>query len=202
MTGAVNGDTLDYTLATTAVKFSGVGSYPITVTLGTQPELHGHQGRRHADGQRRRVATVTANAKSKTYGDDNPALDAVVTGAVNGDDASTTRLATTAVQFSGVGSYPITVTLGANPNYTVTTTDGTLTVNAGAGDGRRRRQEQDLRRGQPAADRGRHRAVAGGDRSTTPWPPPRSQFSNVGSYPITVSLAPTPTTASPRPTAR
>ena len=29
----------------------GVGSYPITVTLGTQPELHGHQDRRGADGQ-------------------------------------------------------------------------------------------------------------------------------------------------------
>ena len=31
------------------------------------------------------VATVTANAKSKTYGDANPALDAVVTGGSNGD---------------------------------------------------------------------------------------------------------------------
>ena len=37
MAGAVDGDTLDYTLATTAVKFSSVGSYPITVTLGSNP---------------------------------------------------------------------------------------------------------------------------------------------------------------------
>jgi hypothetical protein len=76
-------------------------------------------------------ATVTANAKSKTYGDDNPALDAAVTGAVNGDTIAY-NLATPAVKFSGVGSYPITVTLGSNPNYTVTPSNGTLTVNARA----------------------------------------------------------------------
>ena len=32
-----------------------------------------------------RAATVTANDKSKTYGDANPPLDAAVTGTVNGD---------------------------------------------------------------------------------------------------------------------
>ena len=73
------------------------------------------------------VATVTANAKSKTYGDDNPTLDAVVVGAVNGDTL-VYSLATTALKFSGVGSYPITVTLGTNPNYTVTVVNGNLTI--------------------------------------------------------------------------
>ena len=63
---------------------------------------------------------MTANAKSKTYGDANPTLDATVAGTVNGDTLNYS-LATTAVQTSGVGSYPITVTLGSNPNYTVTT---------------------------------------------------------------------------------
>ena len=52
------------------------------------------------------MATVTANAKSKTYGDANPALEAVVTGTVNGDTLDYS-LATTAVKTSGVGSYPI-----------------------------------------------------------------------------------------------
>ena len=69
------------------------------------------------------AATVTANAKSKTYGDANPALDAAVTGTVNGDVLDYT-LATTATQTSGVGSYPITVTLGTNPNYTSRRTKG------------------------------------------------------------------------------
>ena len=51
MTGTVNGDTLNYTLATTALKFSNVGDYPITVTLGSQPELQRDADRRHADDQ-------------------------------------------------------------------------------------------------------------------------------------------------------
>ena len=125
--GAVNGDTLDYSLATTAVKTSGVGSYPIDGDARHQPELHGDQGDA-ALTVNPAVATVTANAKSKTYGDDNPALDAVVTGAVNGDTLAYS-LATTAVKTSGVGSYPIAVTLGTNPNYTVTKVDAALTVN-------------------------------------------------------------------------
>jgi hypothetical protein len=57
--------------------------------------------------------------------DENPAL--LVTGAVNGDTINYT-LATTATQFSNVGQYPIDVTLGDNPNYTVVSTNGILTV--------------------------------------------------------------------------
>ncbi|WP_188221624.1 MBG domain-containing protein, partial [Flavobacterium pokkalii] len=74
-----------------------------------------------------KAATVTANAKSKTYGDLNPTLDASVTGTVNGDVLDYS-LATTAAQFSSVGDYPITVTLGSNPNYNVTPTNGLLTI--------------------------------------------------------------------------
>jgi hypothetical protein len=39
-----------------------------------------------------------------------------------------TILATTATQFSNVGQYPIAVTLGDNPNYTVVSTNGILSV--------------------------------------------------------------------------
>jgi hypothetical protein len=42
--------------------------------------------------------------------DENPALTAVVTGAVNGGD-TINYIATTASQFSNVGQYPIDVTL-------------------------------------------------------------------------------------------
>jgi hypothetical protein len=38
-----------------------------------------------------------------------------------------TTLATTASQFSNVGQYPIAVTLGDNPNYSVVSTNGILT---------------------------------------------------------------------------
>src|SRR5439155_13575684 len=63
-----------------------------------------------------RPARVGADAKANSYGDANPALTAVVSGTVNGDTLNFT-LATTALQFSNVGGYPITVTLGSNPNY-------------------------------------------------------------------------------------
>jgi hypothetical protein len=70
--------------------------------------------------------TVVATDKSKVYGDVNPTLTATVTGAV-GTDVINYTLATTATS-SNVGTYPIAVTLGTNPNYTVTKTDAVLTV--------------------------------------------------------------------------
>jgi hypothetical protein len=52
-----------------------------------------------------------------------------VVGQVTGGDAINYTLATTALKYSNVGDYPIEVTLGSNPNYSVTKTDGTLTIN-------------------------------------------------------------------------
>src|SRR5205085_467283 len=126
VTGTVNGDSLDYSLATTALQFSGVGSYPITVTVGSNPNysVTKTDGSLTVDAK---TATVAADPKSKTYGDATPSLTATVTGTVNGDSLDYS-LATTALQFSAVGGYPITVTLGSNPNYAVTKTDSSLTV--------------------------------------------------------------------------
>src|SRR5437667_340950 len=127
VTGTVNGDTLNYTLATTATQFSSVGPYPISVTLGSIPNysITPSNGTLTVN---QRPATVKADDKSKNYGDSNPALTATVTGTVNGDTLNYT-LATTATQFSSVGPYPISVTLGSNPNYSITPSNGTLTVN-------------------------------------------------------------------------
>jgi hypothetical protein len=124
--GTVNGDTLNYTLSTTATTASGVGPYPITVTLGSNPNYtvtptNGTLTVNQA------TATVTANPVLKVYGTANPTLSATVGGTVNGDTLNYT-LTTTATTASGVGPYPITVTLGSNPNYSVTPTNGTLTV--------------------------------------------------------------------------
>src|SRR5260370_1351922 len=127
VTGTVNGDLLSYTLATTGMKYSNVGCYWSAVTLGSNPNY----SITPTDGTLTvtpKAATVTADAKSKTYGDDNPALTATVTGTVNGDLLSYT-LATTALKYSNAGTYPIAVTLGSNPNYSVTSTKGTLTIN-------------------------------------------------------------------------
>src|SRR5204862_6259337 len=61
------------------------------------------------------------------YVPDNPILDAAIC-RPSRRDALPISLATTASASSGVGSYPISVTLGTNPNYDVTSTDGTLSV--------------------------------------------------------------------------
>src|SRR5438067_4208333 len=84
VTGTVNGDMLDYSLATSAGQYSNVGSYAITVTLGS----NGNYSITPANGTLtidQRAASVTADDKSKTYGHANPALTATVTGTVNGD---------------------------------------------------------------------------------------------------------------------
>src|SRR5207245_9703067 len=81
--GTVNGDLLNYSLATAATAASGVGSFPIVVTVGSNPNYSVPS----TDVQLpKRVvwATVPAKEKTKTYGDDNPALDATVVGTVQG----------------------------------------------------------------------------------------------------------------------
>jgi autotransporter-associated beta strand protein len=75
-----------------------------------------------------KAASVTADAKTKTYGAVNPTLTASVTGTVNGDTLSYT-LATDATQYSAVGVSNIVVTLGSNPNYNISATNSTLTIN-------------------------------------------------------------------------
>ncbi len=75
--------------------------------------------------------TVTADSKTKVYGDAVPGLTGSVTGLVNGD-VITATFTTTATSASGVGAYPITATLndpaGRLANYSVTFAPGTLTV--------------------------------------------------------------------------
>ncbi len=76
--------------------------------------------------------TVTATAKSMTYGGTVPALTYTYAGLVNGDLSATFSgdLATTAASSRSVGGYPITEgTLAATSNYTIGTFNpGTLTI--------------------------------------------------------------------------
>ena len=128
--GAVNGDVINVTIATTATQYSAVGVSNITVTVGTNPNYN-VLATNSTLTIGSRAASVTADAKSKTYGDVNPALTATEAGTVNGDLLSYT-LATDAAQYSSVGVSNITVTLGSNPNYSVLTTNSTLTINPAA----------------------------------------------------------------------
>ncbi len=76
--------------------------------------------------------SVTADNESRVYGASNPALTGSVVGLQNGDNISA-AYATVAGSNSGVGSYPITISL-LDPdhklgNYSVNTNNGTLTIN-------------------------------------------------------------------------
>ncbi|MFO8034404.1 MAG: MBG domain-containing protein [Candidatus Bipolaricaulota bacterium] len=74
------------------------------------------------------TASVTADNREKTYGEDTPTLTATVVGEVEGGDAIDYSLSTTAEEFSDVGDYDIMVTVGSNPNYDVTRANATLRI--------------------------------------------------------------------------
>ncbi|WP_161853835.1 MBG domain-containing protein [Bradyrhizobium sp. CCBAU 051011] len=128
--GLVNGDSLSGALATSATETSNVGTYGIsqgTLTASSNYALT-YNGANLTIGQR--AITVTADAKSRAYGDANPALTWQVGGAglVNGDSL-TGALATSATTASNVGVYGITQgTLAASGNYALTYTGDNLTV--------------------------------------------------------------------------
>ena len=76
--------------------------------------------------------TVTADNKTKIYGQANPPLTASYNGFVSGENtnvlSSPAVLSTTATTTSGVGNYPITVSGAADANYTIQYVNGTLQV--------------------------------------------------------------------------
>jgi filamentous hemagglutinin family protein len=81
--------------------------------------------------------TVTADNKSRVYGDVNPSLTYTITGYQNSENATsagvtgTANISTTALQGSNVGTYAITAAANnlAAANYQFSYVDGTLTVN-------------------------------------------------------------------------
>ena len=117
--GLVNGDTLSGALATSATTASNVGIYGIrqgTLAASGNYALN-YTSANLTVGQR--AITVTADAKSRAYGDANPALTYQVggSGLVNGDTLSG-ALATSATTASNVGTYGIRQgTLAASGNY-------------------------------------------------------------------------------------
>jgi hypothetical protein len=128
--GLVNGDTLSGALATSATTASNVGAYGITQgTLAASSNYAlNYTGNNLTVGQR--ALTVTADAKSRVYGDANPALTYQVggSGLVNGDTLSG-GLVTSATTASNVGSYGIGQgTLAASSNYALNYTGNNLTV--------------------------------------------------------------------------
>ncbi|MCB1097607.1 MAG: carboxypeptidase regulatory-like domain-containing protein [Verrucomicrobiae bacterium] len=80
--------------------------------------------------------TIRADDKQRRQGQSNPPLTASYIGFVNGDTAAVlsppASLGTTATTASAAGDYPITVSGGASPNYSITRINGTLAVSTKA----------------------------------------------------------------------
>ncbi|WP_305983281.1 beta strand repeat-containing protein, partial [Roseivirga thermotolerans] len=133
-TGFVNGDDetaiTQPTASTTADATSEVGTYDITLSGGSADNysLIGNNGSLTVN---KAILTATAEDKSKTYGEANPALSISYAGFVNGDDETAITqptASTTADAGSDAGTYAITLNGGAADNYTLVTVNGTLTI--------------------------------------------------------------------------
>src|SRR5206468_8899261 len=134
ITGAVNGDTFTVPMTSTGADASaGFGSYPITVGTVTGANLANYN-LTTADGTltvSKIALSITADNKTKNYGETFTGFTATITGAVNGDTFAVPMSSTGAGATAAFGSYPITIgtVTGANlANYNLTTNDGTLTV--------------------------------------------------------------------------
>lgn len=134
ISGLLNGDNITAGYQSSATAASVVGPYSITATLSDP----GGRLSNYTVSQGSGTLTVTpaplqvtANNKTRMYGDPNPPLDGTITGPRNGDNIQA-QYSTTATAQSLVGIYPITPALfdpGARlANYTVTIQNGTLTV--------------------------------------------------------------------------
>ncbi len=139
--GLVNGDTISSALSgspaysTTATSASPVGTYPITISIGTlvSPNyvLSFTGGTLTVT---KTALTVTASNLKVAYNQDIPTLTYVLTGFVNGDTAAVVSgaptLSTTAVKGSAPGTYAITSGIGTllAKNYNFTPKNGTLQV--------------------------------------------------------------------------
>lgn len=111
---------------------SPVGTYPIVITAGslTNDNVTFVNGTLTIT---KAPLTITADNKSKTYGEDNPTLTCTYSGFVNDetDEVMSTKptLTTTAIATSNVGAYDITAADAVAANYEISYAKGTLTVN-------------------------------------------------------------------------
>ncbi len=194
--GLLNADVITATYDSPATPSSGVGTYPIIPTPAGAASVLANYAITLVNGTltinpvvvNNAPLTVTVNSASRTYGDPNPSFTATITGALNGD-VFTATLSTPATAASPIGAYPITATVsGPTANYVVTVVNGTLTVNpaplkvvvAGA------------TRVYGAADpafTGTIGATKNGDVITATYSSTATVTSDVGSYPITPTLA-------------
>ncbi len=189
VTGAVEGETINYTLS--REEGQNAGEYTITVTAGENPNYTV----KTKNGTFTIVpeeVTITADDKTKVYDNNastDPALTATVTGAAEGETISYT-LSREAGQ--NAGEYTITVTAGENPNYTVKTVDGTFTITPKEitieADDKTKVYDND-----PSTDPALTATVTGAaEGDTINYTLSRTAGQNVGEYTITVTAGENP----------
>ena len=141
VTGFVNGDqqihavTGTPTVSTSALASSPVGTFPISVAIGTLAAAN-YTFTLGTGTLTVTPATLLVKAQnlSAVYNQPLPALNFGAAGFVNGDTSAiltgTPILSTTAVQGSVPGTYPITIAAGtlAAPNYQLSLVNGTMTI--------------------------------------------------------------------------
>ncbi len=134
--GFVNGDTAaslttPVVLGTSASPASPVGAYIITASGAAYTNYSiGFVNGTLTIGTA--LLTVTADNKTKAYGQALPELTASYSGFVNNDDTNSlttlATLATTATSVSNVGVYPITASGASSTNYSFAYAGGLLTI--------------------------------------------------------------------------
>ncbi|MBS4040948.1 MAG: gliding motility-associated C-terminal domain-containing protein [Flavobacteriales bacterium] len=130
--GLVNGDRdleTNPSVETIASSNSNVGTYPIRVSGGADRnyELAYQNGLLTI---RPRELQVVADSKMREFGDLNPVLTYTLSGLVNKDNDLTVRpvLSLSANQSSVVGTYPIGISGGSHPNYSLVYKEGVLEI--------------------------------------------------------------------------
>lgn len=123
------------TIVTTATKSSAVGNYPITASGA----VDANYTITYAAGNlsvTKATLTITADDKTKIYGENNPTLTVSYSGFVNNDDATKLTTAasinTSATAASNVGDYTIIASGAANANYDINYVNGKLSVTPAA----------------------------------------------------------------------
>jgi RHS repeat-associated protein len=107
------------------------GNHTITALYASDPHYHDHS-ETAIQAVDKAPLTITADAKSMSYGGALPKLTDTITGFVNGEGplalTSPVILSTIATAGSLPGDYPITVGGAASPNYAISFVAGTMTV--------------------------------------------------------------------------
>lgn len=132
-----SGQTLSYSTSNASVigvyggeaSVRGAGTATITVTAQAN-DRYPEATKTITVTVKKAKATVRANDLTMRSGEKKPTLTASVTGEVSSDRINYSLSCDSS---NKVGTYPIVVKLGNNPNYDVTAINGTLTVTAGTG---------------------------------------------------------------------